>query len=204
MWGVVSSVFLCFISTALMASYSCLRVEVNALKTMTDRAQEELVEDPSPMVPIVVTLGWNHRKSSDKFIYPLVVIDVDGLTDWTPGVPWNTTRNHLTVIFRACFRCWNGSCGNSQGLFVLWSQLVWRRLKGFLATRSGLYIALNLSQSTSRSCLSQLPSQSSKLFQTYGKKGETRKYPQRWQPETKRRQKDTNMFFLFENWWAKC
>ena len=75
--------FLCFMSTALMASYSCLRVEVNALKTMTDRAQEELVEDPSPFQQLV-TVGWDHWikfQSSDKFTYPLVVIDVDGLTD---------------------------------------------------------------------------------------------------------------------------
>ena len=80
-----------------------------------------------------------------------------------------------------------------------WFWDVWR-----VSWRLAVGCILNLSRSTSRSCLSQLPSQSSKLFQTYGKKGETRKYPQRWQPETKRRQKDTNMFFLFENWWAKC
>ena len=191
-----------------MASYSCLRVEVNALKTMTDRAQEELVEDPSPMVPIVVTLGWNHRKSSDKFIYPLVVIDVDGLTDWTPGMPGNTTtRNHLTVIFRACLRCWNRSCGNSQGLFAFWSQLVWRRLKGFLATRSGLYIALNLLQSTSRSCLIESIPNAFSEFKAIPNQLQKRwdsKISTRWQPETKRREKDITMFFLPENWWAKC
>ena len=141
------------------------------------------------------------KKSSDKFMYPLVLIDFDGLIEHRGclGTPreiiWPSSSGlalgvgtAVVVIPRVCL------CFGHSWFWDFW-RVSWRHAVGCI---------LNLSRSTSRSCLSQLPSQSSKLFQAYGKKGETRTYPQRWQPETKRRQKDPNMFFLFENWWAKC
>ena len=136
----ISSFFWGFISTALMASW-WLPTVTSELRWMPWKPWPTERKRNWWRTRVRSNIGWDDWKSSDKSMYPLVVIDVDGLTDWTPGMPWNTmTRNHLTAIFRACFRCWKRSCGNSQGLFVFWSQLVWRCLKGFLATPSGLYI----------------------------------------------------------------